>query len=1130
MHREISYGDDQFEQENTLSLYLLTTLVGLLIVLDLWPYLAGWLNSFGLGLPSWPNSFNGYRIALLAAILGGARALYGSIDSLLQGKWGADLALALATIAAILLQEPLVAAEIVFIGMVGECLESVTFARTQSAIRKLAEVFPHRCWRLRDGQEERILVSELAVGDVVVVKPGGRIPCDGEVRDGRSSVDTSALTGESLPVDRGPGDEVFAGSLNQTGALTIVARRVAEHTVAGQVVEWTSRALKDKAPLERTADRMARWFLPMVLGVALATFLIGVLGVWGGWTRPAGGTRFSLMQAVRVAAYPALAVLVVACPCALILATPATVIAALGRLAGTGILIKSGAALERLATVNAFCFDKTGTLTEGKLELGRVAVLDESSEDDALRWAAAAEQRSEHLLGELLVAEAKRRNLELPAVERFQAYPGLGVLAVVGDATVLVGNRRLLEELGVAIPEPARRTLEELDAAGQTAILFARGSVAPLSSPEQIQTQPGSGPASEPAPGIPTDLRVVAVLGVRDRVREEAADVLTELRGLGIGHIAMLTGDRQAVARTVADTLGLAEVHAELLPTRKAELVSEWEGEGRRVAMVGDGINDAPALARATVGLAIGGTGTDIAAEAGDVVFMGDPLKNLPLLVRLSREVVKIIHQNILWFAIVTNLVGVVLTAWLWPLFAPAGWYEQSPLVAVVYHQLGSLAVLLNAMRLLWFDRPQSRTYSAFRRWLAGVNDWTEKHLNIEEGLHWLTHRWRTVVTTLAILLLLVYPLWGLTQIESDEIGVVQRFGAPVRDLSPGLHWCWPWPIESVRRVQPDRIRAVPVGYRVDKPDARLVGGRSWSSGHAGEGIRRIPDEAVMITGDGDLIEVQAAVRYRITAPRVYLFEVADPEAIVRGCTEAVFRELIASRSFEALLTTSRVEFEAQSLARLEQRLRDFGPDGLGLHIEGLVVHDLHPPPEVVGAYHRVAVAMERADRRVNDAEAARTRNLADQYGRSLSTVSQAEVQSYEKERLARARQWAFFARDRSRSTLPWATELDLFLGMGVLVGEGQKPEAVKVWYERMRTLRLEQQAYLIEFRLLSEGLTSALAPREKVIVDDLALPGWLQLWLMLGDQRRSLLPGGESFDFSGRRPMQPTTPRRDEP
>src|SRR6516225_9394193 len=277
MHREISHTEQAFYRERNLSLYLMTGLIGILIGADLWPSLAGWLSAKGLELPSWQREFYGnYRFALLAAVLGGARILYGSVESLLEGRLGADLALAIATIAAILIGEPLVAAEVVFIGMLGECLESFTFERTQRAIRRLVEVFPRRCWLLRDGQEVRVLTSELQVGDRVVVKPGARVPVDGVVIDGRSAVDTSALTGESLPVDKGPNDEVLAGSLNQLGALTIEARRVAEHTIVGQVIEMTARALQDKAPLERTADRLARYFLPTVLGLAAITFLFSL--------------------------------------------------------------------------------------------------------------------------------------------------------------------------------------------------------------------------------------------------------------------------------------------------------------------------------------------------------------------------------------------------------------------------------------------------------------------------------------------------------------------------------------------------------------------------------------------------------------------------------------------------------------------------------------------------------------------------------------------------------------------------------------------------------------------------------------------------------------------------------------
>ena len=424
MHREISHADQPFASESRLSLYLLTALLGVLLGLDIWPAFAAWVrDAAGLTLPTWSREIFGARWALIAAVLGGARILYGSIESLLEGRIGADLALAIACVAAILFGKPLVAAEVVFIGMIGECLEGITFERTQRAVRKLVEVFPRRCWLLRDGQEVRVLASELKPGDRVVVKPGARIPADGIVIDGRSSLDTSALTGESLPVDAAPGSEVLAGSLNQFGALTIEARRVAEHTVVGRVIELTARALKDKAGIERTADRLARYFLPAVLVLAALTFIVA-LGIN---LNSGDGFKRGWYEAARRAIDPTLAVLVVACPCALILATPAAVIAALGRLAGTGVLLKGGSSLERLAAVRAIAFDKTGTLTEGKLELGDVAGVGGATADEVLTAAATAEQRSGHPLARLILQEAAARKLTLGAVEEFRAQPGAGV-------------------------------------------------------------------------------------------------------------------------------------------------------------------------------------------------------------------------------------------------------------------------------------------------------------------------------------------------------------------------------------------------------------------------------------------------------------------------------------------------------------------------------------------------------------------------------------------------------------------------------------------------------------------------------------------------------------------------------
>ncbi|HLJ93251.1 MAG TPA: cation-translocating P-type ATPase family protein [Gemmataceae bacterium] len=1066
MHREISHADHAFHRESNLSLYLLTGLLGLIIGIDLWPQVARWLQTLGLALPSWPQEIAGYRIALLAAVLGGARVLYGSLESLLEGRLGADLAIAIACVAAILIGEPLVAAEIVFIGMVGECLESFTFERTQRAIRRIVEVCPRRCWVLRDGREVRVRTSEVQVGDRVVVKPGARIPVDGIVQEGSSAIDQSALTGESLPLEKRPGDEVLAGSLNQFGALTIEARRVAEHTVVGRVIELTARALKDKAPLERSADRLARYFLPAVLSLALLT-LLGSLGFRWLALRSEGG-RLGFPDLVR-SVYPALSVLVVACPCALILATPAAILAALGRLAGTGVLIKGGRALERLAEVTAFAFDKTGTLTEGRLELGDIIGLGGVSEDEVLRAAATAEQRSEHLLAHLIMNEAVRRGLVVEPVEEFQAHPGAGVTARTAAATLVVGSLRLLEEQAIALPPEVAGVLQRLDASGQTILLVAK------------------------------DGTIIGILGARDRVRPEAAGVLAELRSLGIGQIALLTGDRAAVAQALAAALPIAEVHADLLPEQKAEFIARWQQHGK-VAMVGDGINDAPSLARADVGVAIGGTGTDVAAEAGDIVMMGDPLAPLPLLLRLSRETVRIIWQNIIVFAFIVNAVGIVLTAWLWPLLAPsAAWYEQSPVVAVIYHQIGSLAVLLNAMRLLWFERTTATPrWLRLRGALQRIDLWMEHHLDLHDFVHWIERRWRMVGAVAAALIFFLYALSGLTQVGPEELAVVRRFGEPVDDLTPGLYWRWPWPVEDVLRVQPDRIHTVEIGFRSDPIRRAAAGSLTWASPHGGDGIRRERDEAVMITGDGNLVELQATIRYAIADPRVYLLNVNDPDTILRAATESVLREAVAGQAFQNLLTVQRERFQQESLRRVEERCRAYG--SLGIRLEGLSLHDLHPPQEVVESYHNVTRAMQARDRQVNDAEAEALRATIDEAGnartrraalvRALQIQRQSKAAAHETVTQADAAQAAFLARHRVRSRLATAEEWQLLREAFRSIWLGQGAVAAYQDYDRNRQARLALQAALTDFRLYWDALAQALVGRDKVIIDADKVPG----------------------------------------
>ncbi|MBO0696940.1 MAG: cation-translocating P-type ATPase family protein [Zavarzinella sp.] len=1054
MHRELSHADQAFARPSNAGLYAFTALIGLLIARDLWPAVAGFLTGAGADVGFWSNTLFGYRYALFAAVLGGARILYGAIDSLLEGRLGADLAVALACIAAILIDEPLVAAEVVFIALAGECLEAWTFARTQRGIHKLVEVFPRKCWVLRDGEEVPVNTNEVRVGDRVRVKPGKKVPVDGVVVEGHSSVDTSPLTGESVPSEKRPGDEVLAGSINQLGVLTVEARRVAEQTVAGRVIELTAKALKDKAPLERQADRWARYFLPAVLGLAAITFVFNVAYQIGP-LKP-GPERLAVGPAMRMSIYPAIAVLVVACPCALILATPAAVVAALGRLAGTGVLVKGGAALERLAGVRAFAFDKTGTLTEGRIEVGDIIPFG-VPEADLLRAAASAEQGSEHPVGRAVVAASAARGLALPGAVDFRAHPGGGVAATVDNAAVLVGSRRFLEDQGTSIPPEVDVGLTRLDQFGQTALLVA------------------------------ADGRVIGLIGARDRIRSDAADMLAELRLSGIERIALLTGDRPAAAKAVADALNVADVHASLLPAEKAERI---EAIRRResVCFVGDGINDAPALAKATVGIAVG-SGTDVAAEAGDVITMGEPLRHLPRLYRLSREMVKVIRQNIVWFAFGVNLVGVVLTGFLWPLFATPGWFERAPLVGVLYHQIGSLAVLLNSMRLLGFERAAtSPTIKTVRGRLKDFDQWLGS-LHFEDLLHWLSHRWKPITVAAILIAAAGYAATGITLVGPGEVAVVKRFGRPVADLGPGLHLRYPNPVESVVKVRPAEARTVEIGFRSQPGE-----GLTWTSTHGG--VQRLTDESLMITGDGNLVEVSATLRYHIADPRAFLSSVQNSEDLLRSATEAALREQVAAQPFLELLTTRRSSFQKDVTDRLGVRLAGVAPTGFGLAVDGLTVHDLHPPMEVVGAYHDVARAIQARDQQVNRAEAQATLLRQEAAEEALRELAEAEAGRSEKVESAKAGRDAFLYWHELRSRLP-DEEMSLYQD------EASRQEAIA------------RRKRLTESRLAWEVLTDVLRGRDKVIIDGDVPKGRRHVYLVDPEFLRPVLiapkPDGES-------------------
>ncbi|MBI5761074.1 MAG: cation-translocating P-type ATPase family protein [Planctomycetales bacterium] len=964
-------------------IYFLATVVGGLLLGDL---VIGWADN-----PAWQayRSPLGFRLALLAAVFGGARILYQTLEGIFSGRVGADLALTIACLSAILLGEHTVAALVVFIALIGESIEGYTVDTAARAIRRIIQLCPSIAHVLRDGRELDVLVRDVAIGETVVVRPGERIPVDGQVLSGRSAVDESALTGESLPVEKDVGGAVFAGTLNQFGWLTICVDRVGEATTFGQVIRLVREATTRKAPIERTADRLARYFLPVVLTAAALTLI--------GWRIKSGSWAAGWM--------PALGVLVVACPCPLVLATPSAVMAALAWLARRGVVIKGSAALERLATIDTFAFDKTGTLTRGQLQIASLLPLAGFDESELLRIAAAAEMPSDHLIARLLVREAESRNVVVPTATEFTAQPGTGVVAhlrasaigpgLPGDwgtrfasdpdslVTVLVGNRKLIESHGVEVSEEWQRQLNELDEAGQTWLLVALESrLQPAPAEAGTPTQNLADRPSPPTP-LPQGERgatmILGGIGVRDTVRNEAASVLRQLRTDGVQRFAMLTGDRTSSAMNADATVGgLDEVHAELLPADKARWVEEQVAAGRKVAMIGDGVNDAPALAIATVGLALGNIGSDLAAEAGDILLLGDPLAPLPGLRRLAQQTVRVIQQSIVVFAFGMNALGVILCAW----------GVLNPVGGAIFHEFSSVAVMLNALRLLWFEGWNETNFGRLTGRLAGWSEWLAEMFSPSRLVYLLLDHWRT---GLRLGMAAAGVFWfssNFLLLTEDEQALVLRCGRYETTLSAGLHLRWPAPFETVFRERMDRVRSVAIGFR--RLDASLDGGRDfrslpdfgslktrddldspdvieWQTQHQSGEFVAVPVESLLLTGDELAVELTADVQYRIRDLSRFVLQSSQPEAVLRATTESVLRHIATRTAIENILTSDRVVIEQQSRREVQAAVDTYQ---LGVEILDVSLLDVHPPIDVVPAYRDVANALEEQEQAINLAQA----------------------------------------------------------------------------------------------------------------------------------------------------------------
>ena len=544
----------------------------------------------------------------------------------------------------------------------GKFLETRSKGKTSQAITRLMDLAPKTAAVLRDGQEVEIPVEEVRVGDRIVVRPGQSIPVDGVIVEGSSAVDESALTGESLPVDKGPGDKVAAAAINRSGSFTFEASRVGEDTTLAQMIRLVEEASSSKAPISKLADKVAGVFVPVVMAIAAVTALV--------WFVASG---YDVTRALTAG----VAVLVISCPCALGLATPVAIMVGTGKGAENGILIKSAEALETLHTVNTVVLDKTGTLTQGKPVVTDLLPGEDMDEDGLLILAACLEGPSEHPLAAAIVEESQKRDLPITSVGGFTAVHGRGVRAVLGGRTFLGGNRAMMEEAGVELGGfPARA--EELAGQGKTPLYFADES------------------------------RMLGLIAVADTPKPTSAAAVDAFRQLGL-EVVMLTGDNQRTAGAIGRQLGVTQVMAEVLPQDKERVVRQLQEEGRKVAMVGDGVNDAPALARADVGLAIG-AGTDVAIESADIVLMKSDLMDAAAAVELSRAAIRNIKENLFW-AFFYNSIGIPLAA---GVFYPLLGWQLNPMFAAAAMSLSSVCVVSNALRLRFFK-------SRFRTWTQPV-------------------------------------------------------------------------------------------------------------------------------------------------------------------------------------------------------------------------------------------------------------------------------------------------------------------------------------------------------------------------------------------------------------------------
>lgn len=650
-----SWRTSDFWRENYEFVLAAITLVAMLV--------GWWGGELTNALPQWAV----ITLAVIAFAAGGYSGLMGAWEQAKQGRFDIDFLMIAAAFGAAAIGEWVEGALLLFLFTLSGALETFAMGRTRKAIESLAKLRPDVATVRRGSQEVLLSVAELEVGDLVLVKPGERLPVDGTVVNGSSSIDQSAITGESMPVSKWVGDGVFAGTINGGGALEVRVTKLASETTLSKIVTLVAEAQEDATPTQKFIDRFSQPYTYAVIGATALALVLPLL---------------FLHESFDTTLYRAMTLLVVASPCALVISTPASALSAIAAAARSGVLFKGGAYLELLGQVDVMAFDKTGTLTPGRPVVTNIHPLTGHTENELLRIAASAETLSEHHIGKAIVERARERGLELHKPLDFQAIAGEGIIArfQLGDhvETIYIGNDRLFTNQGMELSPAVRMVGQALQKQGKSVMLVVRRS------------------RIEDTLGKDRDWEVMGYLAVADTLRTEAADAVHKLRAAGIKHVAMITGDNANAAHYIAQQAGIEEVYADLLPEQKLELIKQLGAQGK-VAMVGDGVNDAPALATAQVGIAMGAGGTDVALETADVVLMSSDLDKLPFAIKLSRKAATIIRQNV--FFSVGVIITLVLLTILLPVIVP-GLLLPLPL-GVVGHEGSTLIVVANGLRLL---------------------------------------------------------------------------------------------------------------------------------------------------------------------------------------------------------------------------------------------------------------------------------------------------------------------------------------------------------------------------------------------------------------------------------------------